>query len=169
MTDVEAETPILWPPDAKSWLIGKDPDAGKDWRQEEKGMIEDEMVGPHQRLNGHEFESTPGVGDGQGGLVCCSPWGRKESDTTESLNWTELNWDYKVCSIYWFITALYIDFTLFYEQDLCLLYLPSLLFLLIHILLFWFSIDAVKNYHKFSGLKSTNLSPLCRSKFQWIS
>ena len=86
-TDVEAETPILWPPDAKSWLIGKDPDAGKDWRLEEKGTTEDEMVGWHHWLNGHEFEQTPGVGDGQGGLACCSPWGRKESDVTERLNW----------------------------------------------------------------------------------
>ena len=90
-TDVEAETPILWPPDAKSWLIGKDPDAGKDWGQEEKGTTEDEMVGWHHRLDGHGFGWTPGVGDGQGGLACCSSWGRKESDTTEWLNWTEMN------------------------------------------------------------------------------
>ena len=89
-TDVEAETPILWPPDAKSWLIWKDPDAGKGWGQEEKGMTEDEMVGWHHRLNGHEFEWTPGVGDEHGGLACCSSWGRKESDTTERLNWTEV-------------------------------------------------------------------------------
>ena len=87
-TDVESETPILWPPDAKNWLIGKDPDAGKDWRLEEEGMTEDEMVGWHHRLNEHEFGWILGVGDGQGGLVCCSPWGRKESDTTERLNWT---------------------------------------------------------------------------------
>ena len=91
MTDIEAETPILWPPDAKSWLIGKDPDAGKDWGQEEKGMTEDEMVGWHHRLNGHGFGWTPGAGDEQGGLACCSSWGHKESDTTEQLNWTELN------------------------------------------------------------------------------
>ena len=90
-TDVEAETPILWPPDVKSWLIGKDPDAGKDWRQEAQGMTEDEMVGWHHRLNGHGFGWTPGVGDGQGGLACCGSWGHKESDTTERLNWTELN------------------------------------------------------------------------------
>ena len=86
-----AETPILWPPDAKSWLIWKDIDAGKDWGQEEKGTTEDEMVGWHHRLNGHEFEWTPGVGDAQGGLVCCGSWGHKELDTTEQLNWTELN------------------------------------------------------------------------------
>ena len=86
-TDAEAEVQILWPPDAKSWLIGKDPDAGKDWRQEEKGTTEGEMVGWHQWLDGHEFEQAPRVGDGQGGLVCCSPWGRRESDTTEWLNW----------------------------------------------------------------------------------
>ena len=89
-TDVEAKTSILWPPDVQSWLIGKDPDAGKDWRQEEKGMTEEEMVGWHHQLNGHEFEWTLGVGDGQGGLCCCCPWGRKESDTSERLNWTEL-------------------------------------------------------------------------------
>ena len=89
-TDVEAETPILWPPDVKSWLIWKDPDAGKDWGQEEKGMTEDEMVGWHHWLDGHGFGWTPGVGDGQGGLVCCGSWGCKESDTTEWLNWTEL-------------------------------------------------------------------------------
>ena len=90
-TDVEAETQILWPPDVKSWLIGKDPDAGTDWGQEEKGTTEDEVVGWHHWLNGHEFEQDPGVGDGQGSLACCSPWGHKESDTTEWLNWTELN------------------------------------------------------------------------------
>ena len=77
-TDVEAETPILWPPHAKSWLIGKDPDAGRDWGQEEKGTTEDEMAGWHHQLNGHESEWTPGVGDGQGGLACCNSWGRKE-------------------------------------------------------------------------------------------
>ena len=88
-TDVEAETLILWPPGAKNWLTGEDPDAGKDWGQEKKGMTEDEMVGWHHQLNGHEFEWTLGVGDGQGGLACCSPWGCKESDTTEQLNWTD--------------------------------------------------------------------------------
>ena len=88
-TDAEAETPIPWPPDAKNWLIGKDPDAGKDWGQEEKWMTEDEIVGWHHRLNGHGFGWTPGVGDGQGDLVCCGSWGRKESDMTEWLNWTE--------------------------------------------------------------------------------
>ena len=88
-TDVEAEMPILWPPDTKNWLIGKDPDAGRDWGQEEKGTTEDEMAGWHHQLNGHEFEWTPGVGDGQGGLTCCDSWGRNESDTTEHLNWTK--------------------------------------------------------------------------------
>ena len=87
-TDAEAETPILWPPHAKSWLIGKDPDAGKDWGQEEKGTTEDEMAGWHHGLNGHEFEYAPGVCDGQGGLTCCGLWGCKESDTTEWLNLT---------------------------------------------------------------------------------
>ena len=80
--DAEAEAPILWPPDAKSRLTGKHTDAGKDWGQEEKGVTEDKMVGRHHLLNGHEFEKTPGVGEGQGSLVCCSPWGCKESDTT---------------------------------------------------------------------------------------
>ena len=83
-----AETPILWPPDVKRRLIRKDPDAGKDWRQDEMGMTEDEMFGWHHWLNGHEFEQAPGVGDGQGELACCSPWGCKELDTTEQLNWT---------------------------------------------------------------------------------
>ena len=95
-TDVEAETPILWLPDAKSWLICKDPDAGKDWGQEEKGMTEDEMVGWQHRLNGRGFRWTSGVGDGQGGLACCGSWGRRESDTTEWLNWTELNWRLRI-------------------------------------------------------------------------
>ena len=86
-TDVEAETPILWPPDMKSLLIWTDPDAGKDWRQDEKGTTEDEMVRWHHRLNEHGFGWTLGVGDGQGGPACCSSWGRKELDTTEQLNW----------------------------------------------------------------------------------
>ena len=89
-TDVETETPILWPPDAKSWLNWKDPDTGKDWGKEEKRMTEDEMVGWHHQHNGHGFGWTLGVGDRQGGLVCCSSWVRKGSDTSEWLNWTEL-------------------------------------------------------------------------------
>ena len=93
-TDTEAETPILWPPDAKSWLIGKDPEAGKDWGHEEKGMTENEMVGWHHQLNAHGFEWTPGVGDGQGGLACCGSWDHKELDMNEWLNWTELKVNY---------------------------------------------------------------------------
>ena len=89
-TDAKAETPVFWPPPAKSWLIGKDSDAGRDWGQEGKGMTEDEMVGWHHWLNGCEFEWTLGVGDEQGDLACCDSLGRKESDTTERLNWTEL-------------------------------------------------------------------------------
>ena len=89
-------SPILWPPDAKSWLIGKDPDAGKDWGQEKKGTTEDEMAGWHHRVNGHGFGWTPGVGDGQGGLACCGSWGCKESDMTERLNW---DWNtFKTCT-----------------------------------------------------------------------
>ena len=88
-TDAEAETPILWPPDAQNWLIGKDPDAGKDWRQEEKGARVDEIVGWPHRLNVHEFGWTLGVGDGQGGLACCDSWGCDGLDMTERLNWTE--------------------------------------------------------------------------------
>ena len=95
--DVEAETPVLWPPDAKSWLTGKDPDAGKDWGQEEKGMTADEMVGWHHQLNGHGFGWTLGVGDGQGGLECCGSCGCKDLDTTEWLNWTEY------CSVHFII------------------------------------------------------------------
>jgi len=102
-TDAEAETPILWPPDGKNWLIWKDPDAGKDWRSEVKGRTEDEMVGQHHRLNGHEFEKTPGVGDVQEGLACCSPWGHKESDKTEWLNWTDGDCSHEVkrCLLLW--------------------------------------------------------------------
>ena len=86
-TDAEAETPILWPPHAMSWLIGKDLDNGRDWGQEEKGTTEDEIAGWHQQLDGHEFGWTPGVSEGQGSLACCDSWGHKESDTTEQLNW----------------------------------------------------------------------------------
>ena len=89
-TDVEAETPILWPPDAMSWLIWKDPDAGKDWGWVKKGTTEDEMVGWHHWLDGHGFGWPPGVGDEQGGLAYCSSWGHQESDTTEQLIWSDL-------------------------------------------------------------------------------
>ena len=90
-TDAEAETPILWPPNVKNWLIGKYPDAGKDWKQEEKGVTEDEMVGWHHWLDGHEFEQALGNGEGEGSLMCCSPWGHKESVMTEQVNWTIWN------------------------------------------------------------------------------
>jgi len=100
-TDAKAETAVLWPRHEKSWLIGKDSDVGRDCGQEEKGTTEDEMAGWHHRLDGREFEWTPGDGDGQGGLVCCDSWGCKESDTTEWLNWTELiamflNWQFLI-------------------------------------------------------------------------
>ena len=102
-TDAETETPILWPPHVKSWLIGKDPDSGRDWGQEEKGMTEDEMAGWHHQLDGHEFEWTPGDGDGEKGLVCCNSWGHKESDTTEQLNWTDrCKLDYYTLFCFWF-------------------------------------------------------------------
>ena len=97
--DAKAETPGLWPPHTKSWLIRKDSDAGRDWGQEEKGTTEDEMAGWHHWLNGRESEWTPGVGDGQEGLACCDSWGRKESDTTEQVNWTEPKAIYKVSAI----------------------------------------------------------------------
>ena len=90
--DAKSETPVLWPPHAKSWLIGKDSDAGRGWGQEEKGTTEDEMAGWHHWLDGCESEWTLGVCDGQGGLACCDSWGSKESDTTDWLKWTELNW-----------------------------------------------------------------------------
>ena len=99
-TDAEAEIPILWPADAKNWIIGKDPDSGKVWRQEEKGTTEEEMVGWHHWVDGHEFEQAPGVGEGQGSLACCSPWGRKELDMTERLKWTQLRYSH-----YWFVSS----------------------------------------------------------------
>ena len=89
-TDVEVETPILWPPDAKNWLIWKDPDGGENWRQEEKGTIDDEMVGWHHQLDGREFQQALGVGDGQRGLACCGAWDHEELDMTELLNWTDM-------------------------------------------------------------------------------
>ena len=117
-TDAKAETPILWPPYTKSWLIGKDSDAGRDWGQEEKGSTEDEMAAWHHWLDGRESEWTPGVGDGQGGLAFCNSWGRKELDTTERLNWTELHKDFAItCKICQWIL------------DLCICFLYSLLHL----------------------------------------
>ena len=99
-THAEAETPVLWPPHAKSWLIGKDSDAGRDWGQEEKGMTEDEMARWHHWLYGHESKWTLGVGDGQGGVACCGSWGRKELDTTEWLNWMQILWKLSLTTIY---------------------------------------------------------------------
>ena len=114
-TDVEAETPVFWPPHAKSWLIAKDPDVGKDWGQEEKGMTEDERAGWHHRLNGHEFGWTPGVGNGQGSLACCSSWGRKELDMTERLNWTNVHLMYLIC-------LLFFDYSEFFKIERHLTY-----------------------------------------------
>ena len=104
-TDAEAEAPIICPPDAKSQFIRKDPDAGKDWRQEEKEITEDKMVGWHHWLNGHEFEQAPGDGNGQGSLVCCSPWDRKESDMTEWLNNNISNWSVNCTSCSWMVSS----------------------------------------------------------------
>ena len=121
-TDREAETPILWAPDAKIWLIGKDRDAGKDWGQEEKGTTEGEMVGWHHRLYGHEFEQAPGVGDGQGGLACCGPWGRRESDTTEQLNWTVFYLCLTICLLSVSVYLLSMSFCLsIFSMSVCLL------------------------------------------------
>ena len=110
-TDAKAETPVLWPPYAKSWLIGKDSDAGRGWGQEEKGKTEDEMAGWHHRLDGRESEWTPGVGDGQGGLACCDSWGRKESDMTERRNWTDsyVNLIELYIKAYWSLPYLYLN------------------------------------------------------------
>ena len=114
-TDAEAETPILWPADTKNWLTGKDPDAGKDWRQEEKKrMTEDEMVGWHHWFNGDEFEQALGVHDGQGGLACCSPWSRKELDTTEWLNWTVIQFDINKSKVTPLLASIYNSFLTFH-------------------------------------------------------
>ena len=111
--DVKVETPILWPPHVKSWLIRKDSDAGRDWGQEEKGTTEDEMAGWHHWLDRCEFERTPGVGDGQGGLACCSSWGRKSR--TRLSDWTELNWTFSK-----HLSVLYSPFLWLYEIIKCL-------------------------------------------------
>ena len=95
----DAEALILWAPDAKNQLIVKDPEAGKEWGQEEKGTTEEEMIGWHDQLNGHEFEQAPGVGDGQGSLVCCSPWCCKESDKTKRLHWIDWQISLSQCNI----------------------------------------------------------------------
>ena len=129
-TDVEAETPILWPPDAKNWLTGKDPDAGKDRGQEEKGTTEDETVGWHHWLYGHGFGWTLGVGDGQGGLTCCGSWGRKESDMTKPLNWSKMNklwYIYKLkCYTLIQMNELYASMEIYYEFYSALLELVAL-------------------------------------------
>ena len=115
-TGVKAETPILWPPDSKNWLIWKDFDAGKDWRREQKGTTEDGMVGWHHRLNEHEFEQAPGVGGGQGSLACCRPWDHKESDMIKRLNW-KLN--FSDCSL-WLNSSGYLGCGLMFQQILCM-------------------------------------------------
>ena len=128
--DAKAETPVLGPPQAKSWLTAEDSDAGRDWEQEEKGTTEDEMAGWHHQLDGRESEWTPGVGDGQGGLACCDSWGCKESDTTERLNWTELSLPY-------YFVLLYLSLVL---SSHFFLFLSSVVFLIIFLLFcsfFW--------------------------------
>ena len=108
--DAKAETPVLWPPHTKSWLIGKDSDAGRDWGQEEKETTEDEMAGWHHQLDGRESEWSLGDGDGQGGLACCDSWGPKESDTIERLNWTELNWINQILDFrFWILNKIHTD------------------------------------------------------------
>ena len=136
-TDVEAETPILWPPHAKSWLIWKDPDAGIGWGKEEKGTTEDEMVGWHHRHSGHGFEWTLGIGDGQRGLACFSSWGRKESDTTEWLNWTELivfNFSlicFIQCSLHYLVPEIHFFMSLnVYLCLVCFSFMPTISLLL---------------------------------------
>ena len=130
--EAEAETPVLWPPDTKNWLIWKDPEAGKDWGQEEKWTTEDDIVGWHHRLNGHAFGWTPGVGDGQEGLACCNSWCRKESDTTEWLNWTELNVAPEVLGclhffpFFFLYSALWHWFTPFFPPGHLSIFLPQL-------------------------------------------
>ena len=129
--DAKVETPVLWPPHAKSWLIGKDSDAGRDWGQEEKGTTEDEMTGWHHRLDGLEFEWTPGDGNGQGGLACCDSWGRKESDTAEWLDWTELNWDkyqYICLGITWPQSPLVLKW-LYFSFSMC----AAIVYIIVHI------------------------------------
>ena len=112
-TDAEAEMPILWPPDAKNWLIWKDPDAGKDWRQEEKGMTEDEMIGWHHQLDGHEFKQGLGVGDGQRSLAFCSPWGHRVGhDWVTELFWTVLKFKLNITS-YFFSYSTHLFFITF--------------------------------------------------------
>ena len=120
-TDAEAKVPKLWPPDAKNWLIWKDPDAGKDWRQEEKGTTEDEMVGWHHQLDGHEFEQAPGVGEGQGSLACCSPWhGRVRHDWATELNWTEsLSSENKKGSEEFILNVMYLSLLLIVNEHGC--------------------------------------------------
>ena len=147
-TDAEAETPILRPPDMKNWLIEKDPDAGKDWRLEEKGMTEDEMIGWHHWLDWHQFEQSPGVGD----VVSCSPWGHKDSDTTEWLKWTELmsmwgviacvvGWGcllWPVCSLGKTVSLCLLQFVL--QGQTCLLPQVSLDFLCLHLSPLWWKV-----------------------------
>ena len=147
-TDAEAETLILWPPDVKNWLIRKEPDAGKHWRQK-KGKTEDEMVGCLHRLDGHEFEQAPGVGEGQGSLVCCSPWCHKESDMTERLNWTDiiiaiLNLVYSwvlssslcISSFFWFSFCNFKGFLSYYALvTFMVCFCELLLFIIIYIIL----------------------------------
>ena len=120
--DAKAETRVLWPPHAKSWLIGKDSDAGRDWGQEEKGTTEDEMAGWHHQLDGHEFEWTLGDGDGQGGLACCDLWGHKESDRTEWLNWTEKRQRHNSLQLN------------YYDSGKCFLYMLELVLIFVQLL-----------------------------------
>ena len=124
-TDAEAQTPTFWPPGVKNWLLDKDTDAGKDWRQEEKGTTEDEMVGWHHWHDGHEFEEAPSVGDGQGSLACCSPWGHKELDTTEWLDWTHQTHSHNIHSTVPGLARRFSGRRNYHKQDTLVLYNPQ--------------------------------------------
>ena len=163
-TDADAETLILGLPDAKNWLIGKYSDAGKDWRWEEKGTIEDEMVGWHHQLNGHEFEQALGVADEQGGLVCCSPWGCKELDMTEQLKWTEPT---LAASFIFLMATLPDDHMMFHSWWItCIYYFISLLYAFIATSLFALDIPLASPAYAWKST-SNSISSLVGPGVRW--
>ena len=170
--DTKAETPILWPPHAKSWLIGKDPDAGRDWGQE-KGKTEDKMAGWHHWLDGHESEWTSGVGDGQGGLACYDSWGHKESDTTERLNWTENNLVY--AKDQWFLMLFFYLHPHTPENLLFLTWVPVWVLIIQEAKVIWRFETVLGRARKENGRGMTYeiahlliLSSSKKSLFQWV-